>query len=269
MGANHFYRINANANAGLFRPRGMLTDHPAYNVFCGRHVGLIGDFRQQQPVGDHALYTHAADLQHNGPAHLTRLQAAATNPLTRHRLEGINVYREAFANVIMLHRQQRQSSDATGARLTEMVNLFAGTHLPTREQLSALVDDLNGRVTSLASLLEDVGDVTSVEQVPRVVVQRNEFRHELNTTIIQALAVKGNKRLVFWRAKHTPADTSSGPLPQPVLQAAQAQYDGMGGLTPDTWYFDGALFLLTENVNPEVGRWVHCCRWVNSMPWQA
>jgi hypothetical protein len=144
----------------------------------------------------------------------------------------------------MLRRQQRQTQDESGVRLTRYVSFFSGDYAPSREEVAAMVDDLNNRaVRNLDALIPNN---------PRVVVQRNEFRHALNTRLIQAIATHNNKRLVFWRARHQAADQSLDGLPEPILQAAEAKYDGMEGLTADTWYFDGAYFLLLDNINPQV-----------------
>ncbi|EFJ39467.1 hypothetical protein VOLCADRAFT_100932 [Volvox carteri f. nagariensis] len=171
-------------------------------------------------------------------------------PQTRdHIHNGFILYRNLAQDVFLLTRQQRQNNTPSGIYLTEASTMFAGGPV-TRERIEELVDKLNARAISSLSALTPLK--------PRVVVQRNEPRHALNTRLMMLQAQHLSKRLVVWNADHIPHQPR-GTAPQaPLTRVEQAvamrvkdaEFDHT---TADTWYYEGAPYILLDTACAEAG----------------
>ncbi|EFJ40932.1 hypothetical protein VOLCADRAFT_99206 [Volvox carteri f. nagariensis] len=154
-------------------------------------------------------------------------------------LEGFRVYRSLAKTVFLLEKQQRQDSSPSGRRLTEYASMFGGE--PATEQcIAEMVDDLNSHA------IVDLANLAHLE--PRIVLQRNEPHHVLNTRLIMLEAQRKNQRLVVWNADHVPVQ-KRGAAVEPALTH---DYD-FGHTTADTWYYHGARYILLDTTAADAG----------------
>ncbi|EFJ40933.1 hypothetical protein VOLCADRAFT_99207 [Volvox carteri f. nagariensis] len=162
-------------------------------------------------------------------------------------LEGFRVY--LAKTVFLLEKQQHQDSSPSGRRLTEYASMFGGEPA-TEQRIAEMVDDLNSRAVA------DLADLAHLE--PRVVLQRNEPRHTLNTRLIMLEAQRKNQRLVVWNADHIPVQ-KRGTAVEPALTHVEKavamrikDYD-FGHTTADTWYYHGARYILLDTTAADAG----------------
>ena len=170
-------------------------------------------------------------------------------------LSGYTLYR-AVEDVFLLKTQQRQDDTPSGRELTSLSQTFNGQRVATDADIAQFVDRLNGQV------VPDLADLA--ERNPRVVVQRNAPRHILNTRLLQMAAQRAHKRLVVWNAVHLPVrnkdQAEATPLTPLDQMQALLQADQLAeGLTPDTWYFEGAIYLLADTTKDK-GAAAGACR---------
>ncbi|PNH01498.1 hypothetical protein TSOC_012616 [Tetrabaena socialis] len=157
-------------------------------------------------------------------------------------LYGNYVYR-SFNMVFMLKKQQRQTDNASGRLLTELATAFSGGD-NVQEKVERLVRELNARVVPNLEALA-VDDV-------RVVVQRNDLHHALNTRVMKARAVAVGARVVTWKVQHS--QVGGGALNKAgVALALSRDPKDFDFFTPDTVYFEGAKFVIIHNDGPVVG----------------
>ncbi|EFJ41908.1 hypothetical protein VOLCADRAFT_107527 [Volvox carteri f. nagariensis] len=164
-------------------------------------------------------------------------------------LEGFRVYRSLAKTVFLLEKQQRQDSSPSGRRLTEYASMFGGEPA-TEQRIAEMVDDLNSRA------IVDLADLAHLE--PRVVLQRNEPRHTLNTRLIMLEAQRKNQRLVVWNVDHVPVQ-KRGAAAEPALThvekavAMRIKDHEFGHTTADTWYYHGARYILLDTTAADAG----------------
>ncbi|EFJ49533.1 hypothetical protein VOLCADRAFT_89824 [Volvox carteri f. nagariensis] len=164
-------------------------------------------------------------------------------------LEGFRVYRSLAKTVFLLEKQQRQDSSPSGRRLTEYASMFGGEPA-TEQRIAEMVDDLNSRA------IVDLADLAHLE--PRVVLQRNEPRHTLNTRLIMLEAQRKKQRLVVWNADHVPVQ-KRGAAAEPALThvekavAMRIKDHEFGHTTADTWYYHGARYILLDTTAADAG----------------
>ncbi len=193
----------------------------------------------------------------------TKAQTISTDPGDREAQvqAGFAAYR-SFKEAVILQRQQRQDSSASGQLLQVYASLFNGSHgfdLRTeagRAQLkatvTAMLDDLNGRdVKTLESLSKDLGKTI------RVVTWYNEVRHYINTTCLLLDAKRLEARVTVWNARHQRAGCgrSGNKLGLSAVEnvaAMRAADKHLDHFTPDTYVFNGCLMTLLST-NPEAG----------------
>ncbi|EFJ39058.1 hypothetical protein VOLCADRAFT_101395, partial [Volvox carteri f. nagariensis] len=151
--------------------------------------------------------------------------------------------------VFMLQKQQRQDNSPSGQQLTRFATMFGGIQ-PTEARVADLVDALNQRV------ITDLSDLTDLE--PRVVLQRNEPRHALNTRLLMLQARRKGARLVSWNADHVPVRQHGATQQQPLshvekavaMRVKDATFDHT---TADTWYYEGARYTLLDTTAADAG----------------
>ncbi|GIL91447.1 hypothetical protein Vretifemale_18999, partial [Volvox reticuliferus] len=137
----------------------------------------------------------------------------------------------------------------SGQQLTQFATMFGGGE-PTEARMAALIDALNQRV------ITDLSDLTDLE--PRVVLQRNEPRHVLNTRLLMLQARRKGARLVSWNADHVPV-RQHGTAQQPLLShiekavAMRVKDAAFDHTTADTWYYEGARYTLLDTVAADAG----------------
>ena len=157
-------------------------------------------------------------------------------------MDGYTLYR-AVEDVFLLTTQQRQDNTASGRELTTLSQMFNGQRPVTQDEIGEMVDSLNRRAVT------DLADIAHLG--PRLVLQRNAPRHLLNTRLLQMAAIHAGKRLVVWNAQHRPVRHKDAPEPTPFtaldqVRALTVTRENDEGLTPDTWYFQGALYVLAD-----------------------
>lgn len=165
-------------------------------------------------------------------------------------LEGFKVYR-AFKHVIVLTEQQRQDVSPGGIKLANYIKLFEGVADATREQISSFLVDLNSKF---------VDDITTfVHKEPRIVLQENLPRHRVNTRLLQYRAKVLGVRPIVWNAHHALLDSSDGRRKSQVMTALEHDFalkspdKTFDMLTADTWYVEGALYLVQKTNGAEAG----------------
>ncbi|EFJ39724.1 hypothetical protein VOLCADRAFT_100610 [Volvox carteri f. nagariensis] len=238
---DHLGACNQSCTRHLLPPPHLAGDHPAATIFSGRPSANTGDEFQHPKPGGPPLYRYAAAVECNpqfSPSVPTaqslhgeeandgdpneaaagsqggqqQPEAAARRPRAVPQtqsciLEGFRVYRSLAKTVFLLEKQQRQDSSPSGRRLTEYASMFGGEPA-TEQRIAEMVDDLNSRA------IVDLADLAHLE--PRVVLQRNEPRHTLNTRLIMLEAQRKNQRLVVWNADHVPVQ-KRGAAVEPAL----------------------------------------------------
>ncbi|EFJ41824.1 hypothetical protein VOLCADRAFT_98234 [Volvox carteri f. nagariensis] len=287
----HLGAISHSCTASLPPPPHLGPAHDSSRVLSGRAAGGIGDLLQHPQPGGSPPYRYAADVERNPqftpsaptaqrtPASLdegrghrhddsnndntdadddTGNHRATTStrrtrrpvPQTHTRLhDGFNLYRQLGGTVFMLQKQQRQDNSPSGQQLTRFATMFGG--IPTTEaRVADLVDALNQRV------ITDLSDLTDLE--PRVVLQRNEPRHALNTRLLMLQARRKGARLVSWNADHVPVRQHGATQQQALshvekavaMRVKDATFDHT---TADTWYYEGARYTLLDTTAADAG----------------
>ncbi|EFJ39444.1 hypothetical protein VOLCADRAFT_100964, partial [Volvox carteri f. nagariensis] len=287
----HLGAISHSCTASLPPPPHLGPAHDSSRVLSGRAAGGIGDLLQHPQPGGSPPYRYAADVERNPqftpsaptaqrtPASLdegrghrhddsnndntdadddTGNHRATTStrrthrpvPQTHTRLhDGFNLYRQLGGTVFMLQKQQRQDNSPSGQQLTRFATMFGG--IPTTEaRVADLVDALNQRV------ITDLSDLTDLE--PRVVLQRNEPRHALNTRLLMLQARRKGARLVSWNADHVPVRQHAATQQQALshvekavaMRVKDATFDHT---TADTWYYEGARYTLLDTTAADAG----------------
>jgi hypothetical protein len=252
----HLGACNQSANSALDNSRGVNDDDPALQTLRGLPYCLVGDVYQHTQPNGKPVYSWAQDIERDPrfvPAQDTQPAGAATaragaaakriSPAAQTLiLSGYKLYR-GVEDVFLLTTQQRQDNSEDGRLLTRLSQMFNGERPPNHDDIALMVDKLNAQaVTDLASL---------AHSGPRVVSQRNAPRHVLNTRLLQMAAMRAAKRLVVWNAEHVPVRSQQQLHPPPLtpltkLRALLQCDEKADGLTADTWYFDGALFILSD-----------------------
>ncbi|EFJ39704.1 hypothetical protein VOLCADRAFT_108524 [Volvox carteri f. nagariensis] len=234
-----------------------------YNA-CNKHLTCAPQLEREPaftPSAPNSQRVHQGESTSEDEHTVTSDSSTDNNaaPSTRHRHpvpqtrdhihNGFILYRNLAQDVFLLTRQQRQNNTPSGIYLTEASTMFAGGPV-TRERIEELVDKLNARAISSLSALTPLK--------PRVVVQRNEPRHALNTRLMMLQAQHLSKRLVVWNADHVPHQPR-GTAPQaPLTRVEQAvamrvkdaEFDHT---TADTWYYEGAPYILLDTTCAEAG----------------
>ncbi|EFJ39400.1 hypothetical protein VOLCADRAFT_101022 [Volvox carteri f. nagariensis] len=287
----HLGAISHSCTATLPPPPHLGPAHDSSRVLSGRAAGGIGDLLQHPQPGGSPPYRYAADVERNPqftpsaptaqrtPASLdegrghriddsnndntdadddTGNRRATTStrrtrrpvPQTHTRLhDGFNLYRQLGGTVFMLQKQQRQDNSPSGQQLTRFTTMFGG--IPTTEaRVADLVDALNQRV------ITDLSDLTDLE--PRVMLQRNEPRHALNTRLLMLQARRKGVRLVSWNADHVPVRQHGATQQQALshvekavaMRVKDAIFDHT---TADTWYYEGARYTLLDTTAADAG----------------
>ncbi|EFJ39911.1 hypothetical protein VOLCADRAFT_100383 [Volvox carteri f. nagariensis] len=280
---DHLGACNQSCTRHLLPPPHLAGDHPAATIFSGRPSANTGDEFQHPKPGGPPLYKYAAAVECNPqfspsvptaqPLHAEedndddpneaaagsqggqqQPEAAARRPRAVPQmqsciLEGFRVYRSLAKTVFLLEKQQRQDSSPSGRRLTEYASMFGGEPA-TEQRIAEMVDDLNSRA------VVDLADLAHLE--PRVVLQRNEPRHTLNTRLIMLEAQRKNQRLVVWNADHVPVQ-KRGAAVEPALThvekavAMRIKDHEFGHTTADTWYYHGARYILLDTTAADAG----------------
>ncbi|EFJ45557.1 hypothetical protein VOLCADRAFT_93997 [Volvox carteri f. nagariensis] len=280
---DHLGACNQSCTRHLLPPPHLAGDHPAATIFSGRPSANTGDEFQHPKPGGPPLYKYAAAVECNPqfspsvptvqPLHgdedndgdpneaaagsqgsQQQPEAAARRPRAVPQtqsciLEGFRVYRSLAKTVFLLEKQQRQDSSPSGRRLTEYASMFGGEPA-TEQRIAEMVDDLNSRA------IVDLADLAHLE--PRVVLQRNEPRHTLNTRLIMLEAQHKKQRLVVWNADHVPVQ-KRGAAAEPALThvekavAMRIKDHEFGHTTADTWYYHGARYILLDTTAADAG----------------
>ncbi|EFJ39199.1 hypothetical protein VOLCADRAFT_101254, partial [Volvox carteri f. nagariensis] len=280
---DHLGACNQSCTRHLLPPPHLAGDHPAATIFSGRPSANTGDEFQHPKPGGPPLYKYAAAVECNPqfspsvptvqPLHgdedndgdpneaaagsqgsQQQPEAAARRPRAVPQtqsciLEGFRVYRSLAKTVFLLEKQQRQDSSPSGRRLTEYASMFGGEPA-TEQRIAEMVDDLNSRA------IVDLADLAHLE--PRVVLQRNEPRHTLNTRLIMLEAQRKKQRLVVWNADHVPVQ-KRGAAAEPALThvekavAMRIKDHEFGHTTADTWYYHGARYILLDTTAADAG----------------
>ncbi|EFJ39451.1 hypothetical protein VOLCADRAFT_100956 [Volvox carteri f. nagariensis] len=280
---DHLGACNQSCTRHLLPPPHLAGDHPAATIFSGRPSANTGDEFQHPKPGGPPLYRYAAAVECNPqfspsvptaqPLHgeedndddpneaaagsqggQQQPEAAAHRPRAVPQthsciLEGFRVYRSLAKTVFLLEKQQRQDSSPSGRRLTEYASMFGGEPA-TEQRIAEMVDDLNSRA------IVDLADLAHLE--PRVVLQRNEPRHTLNTRLIMLEAQRKNQRLVVWNVDHVPVQ-KRGAAAEPALThvekavAMRIKDHEFGHTTADTWYYHGARYILLDTTAADAG----------------
>ncbi|EFJ39723.1 hypothetical protein VOLCADRAFT_100609 [Volvox carteri f. nagariensis] len=280
---DHLGACNQSCTRHLLPPPHLAGDHPAATIFSGRPSANTGDEFQHPKPGGPPLYKYAAAVECNPqfspsvptaqPLHgeedndddpneaaagsqggQQQPEAAARRPRAVPQtqsciLEGFRVYRSLAKTVFLLEKQQRQDSSPSGRRLTEYASMFGGEPA-TEQRIAEMVDDLNSRA------IVDLADLAHLE--PRVVLQRNEPHHTLNTRLIMLEAQRKNQRLVVWNADHVPVQ-KRGAAAEPALThvekavAMRIKDHEFGHTTADTWYYHGARYILLDTTAADAG----------------
>ncbi|EFJ39543.1 hypothetical protein VOLCADRAFT_100841 [Volvox carteri f. nagariensis] len=280
---DHLGACNQSCTRHLLPPSHLARDHPAATIFSGRPSANTGDEFQHPKPGGPPLYRYAADVECNPqfspsvpaaqPLHgeedndgdpneaaagsqggQQQPEVAARRPRAVPQaqsciLEGFRVYRSLAKTVFLLEKQQRQDSSPSGRRLTEYASMFGGEPA-TEQRIAEMVDDLNSRA------VVDLADLAHLE--PRVVLQRNEPRHTLNTRLIMLEAQRKNQRLVVWNADHVPVQKRGAAVEPALTHVEKAvamrikDYD-FGHTTADTWYYHGARYILLDTTAADAG----------------
>ncbi|EFJ42674.1 hypothetical protein VOLCADRAFT_97274 [Volvox carteri f. nagariensis] len=171
----------------------------------------------------------------------------SSNRTSLHKL--LPVKTRLGGTVFMLQKQQQQDNSPSGQQLTRFTTMFGGIQ-PTEARVADLVDALNQRV------ITDLSDLTDLE--PRVVLQRNEPRHALNTRLLMLQARRKGARLVSWNADHVPVRQHGATQQQPLshvekavaMRVKDATFDHT---TADTWYYEGARYTLLDTTAADTG----------------
>ncbi|EFJ39429.1 hypothetical protein VOLCADRAFT_100983 [Volvox carteri f. nagariensis] len=287
----HLGAISHSCTANVPPPPHLGPAHPSSRVLSGRVAGGIGDLLQHPQPGGSPPYRYAANVEQNpqfspsapsaqcwpasvderGGDHAdgsnndgsdadddTGNRRATTStrrtrrpvPQTHTRLhDGFNLYRQLGGTVFMLQKHQRQDNSPSGQQLTRFTTMFGGIQ-PTEARVADLVDALNQRV------ITDLSDLTDLE--PRVVLQRNEPRHALNTRLLMLQARRKGARLVSWNADHVPVRQHGATQQQPLshvekavaMRVKDATFDHT---TADTWYYEGARYTLLDTTAADAG----------------
>ncbi|EFJ39554.1 hypothetical protein VOLCADRAFT_100825 [Volvox carteri f. nagariensis] len=280
---DHLGACNQSCTRHLLPPPHLGGDHPAATIFSGRPSANTGDEFQHPKPGGPPLYRYAAAVECNPqfspsvptaqPLHgeedndgdpneaaagsqggQQQPEVAARRPRAVPQtqsciLEGFRVYRSLAKTVFLLEKQQRQDSSPSGRRLTEYASMFGGEPA-TEQRIAEMVDDLNSRA------IVDLADLAHLE--PRVVLQRNEPRHTLNTRLIMLEAQRKNQRLVVWNADHVPVQ-KRGAAAEPALTHVEKAVvmrikdHEFGHTTADTWYYHGARYILLDTTAADAG----------------
>ncbi|PNH07742.1 hypothetical protein TSOC_005752 [Tetrabaena socialis] len=260
----HFGGCNRAVNNALRRKTHITASHPAYNLLAGRSANWVGDPLQHIPPGERPIYTFTAHLAKD-PAFLSKLRAGIiqTPPITstsytgavtsRKRgdisdtqldlmTEGITLYRSA-QYVFMLEKQQRQDVTASGRLLTRLSTMFSSGQV-SHDNIALLLQKLNEQV------VPNIAELASKD--PRAVILTDEPRHAINTSFLKQQAQFRGKHLTVFKARH---ERIGGPPLNTLgqLYAAGISIEHLEYFTPDTWYFEGAKFLVLDNEGPAVG----------------
>ncbi|EFJ42074.1 hypothetical protein VOLCADRAFT_97804 [Volvox carteri f. nagariensis] len=280
---DHLGACNQSCTHHLLPPSHLAGDHPAATIFSSRPSANTGDEFQHPKPGGPPLYRYTAAVEHNPqsspsvptaqPLHGEddnngvpndaaagaqggKQQAEVTTRHTRAVpqtqsciLEGFRVYRALAKTVFLLEKQQRQDSSPSGRRLTEYASMFGGEPA-TEQRIAEMVDDLNSRA------IIDLADLAHLE--PRVVLQRNEPRHTLNTRLIMLEANRKNQHLMVWNADHVPVQKRGAAVEPPLTHVEKAvvmwiKDDEFGHTTADTWYYHGARYILLDTTAADAG----------------
>ncbi|EFJ39912.1 hypothetical protein VOLCADRAFT_100387 [Volvox carteri f. nagariensis] len=287
----HLGAISHSCTANVPPPPHLGPAHPSSRVLSGRAAGGIGDLLQHPQPGGSPPYRYAANVERNpqfspsapsaqcrpasvderGGDHadgsnndssdaddntsnrrttVTTCRTHRPVPQMHTRLhDGFNLYRQLGGTVFMLQKQQRQDNSPSGQQLTRFATMFGGIQ-PTEARVADLVDALNQRV------ITDLSDLTDLE--PRVVLQRNEPRHALNTHLLMLQARRKGARLVSWNADHVPVRQHGATQQQPLshvekavaMRVKDATFDHT---TADTWYYEGAHYTLLDTTAADAG----------------
>ncbi|GLC45719.1 hypothetical protein PLESTM_001770500 [Pleodorina starrii] len=274
----HFGAIKHSADKHLRPPAHLSPTDPIVQILAGRPAAGVGDPCQQPQPGGHPAYHFAAQLERN-PAFVPSIRNAAAaqqedpgsdsaeednvpghaqpqqapTPQQHDRLhDGFRLYRALATDVFLLTKQHRQDTSAAGIFLTEAATMFAGGPV-SETRIAELVDALNTRA------ITDLADLAHLN--PRVVLQRNEPRHALNVRLQMLQAQRLGKRLITWNADHVPHQPqklhNAGP-PQSLTRLEQAvamrvKNARFQHTTADTWYYEGARYVLLDNTCAEAG----------------
>ena len=259
------------------RPPPHLHDgHPAAEVLAGRAAAGVGDPCQHPQPGGIPTYRYATDVERNpqfAPS-VPNARAAgsrqqpdperdsdADNDTSRRRPSksvpqhqdrthaGFRLYRTLAQDVFELQTQQRQDRSAAGILLTDLASMYGGGAVD-EQRVARLVDALNARA------IRDAADLAPLN--PRVVLQRNEPRHALNTRLLILQAHQQRKRLVVWNADHVQVRQRGANPPAPLTRAEQAaamraKDADFQHTTADTWYFQGARYILLDTITADAG----------------
>ncbi|PNH09339.1 hypothetical protein TSOC_004038 [Tetrabaena socialis] len=260
----HFGGCNRAVKNALRRKPHITAEHPAYNLLAGRSAKWVGDLLQHIPPGERPIYTFAAHIVKD-PAFFSKLRASIipmppitstsyTGAVTSRKRgdisdtqlglmeEGITLYRSAH-HIFMLEQQQLQAATPSGRLLTQLASMFSGGQV-SHDSIMLLLQRLNARViTNIAEL---------APRDPRAVILTNEPRHAINTSFLKQQAQHRGKRLTVFKARH---ERIGGPPLNTLgqLYAASISVEHFEYFTPDTWYFEGAKFLVLDNEGPAVG----------------
>ncbi|EFJ39024.1 hypothetical protein VOLCADRAFT_101430, partial [Volvox carteri f. nagariensis] len=250
---DHLGACNQSCTRHLLPPPHLAGDHPAATIFSGRPSANTGDeFQHPKPEDDNDGDPNEAATGSQGGQQRPEVAAHRPRAIPQTQsciLEGFRVYRSLAKTVFLLEKQQRQDSSPSGRRLTVYASMFGGEPA-TEQRIAEMVDDLNSRAVA------DLADLAHLE--PRVVLQRNEPRHTLNTRLIMLEAQRKNQRLVVWNADHVPVQ-KRGAAVEPALThvekaiAMRIKDDEFGHTTADTWYYHGARYILLDTTAADAG----------------
>ncbi|PNH02845.1 hypothetical protein TSOC_011137 [Tetrabaena socialis] len=238
--------VNPNYLSELFS--GILTPEERTDAILGPTAdeAVVAEAVHKMAAATPALAATAAAVPTAPPTKGAKQKKAASQGQPRTKalriLYGNTLYR-SFDMVFLLDKQQRQTNDASGRLLTELATAFSGGS-NVQSKVERLVRELNSRV------VPDIGALAA--QNVRVVVQRNDLRHALNSRLRKMRALHLGARVITWKAQHS--QVKGGPLNRAgIALALSRDPKEFDFFTPDTIYFEGAKFVMIQNDGPVVG----------------
>ncbi len=205
----------------------------------------------------------AAATPQNRRQRSAKAQTISTDPTDNETQirAGFAAYR-SFKEAIILQRQQRQDSSASGQLLQQYASLFNGSHgfdlrtevgqAQLKAAITAMLDDLNSRAIGSLQELADL-----VKTTIRVVTWYNEVRHFINTTCLLLDAKRLEARVTVWNARHQRAGCGRNGnrvslTAMENVAAMRAADKHLDHFTADTYVFNGCLMTLLST-NPDAG----------------
>ncbi|MFN7883509.1 MAG: hypothetical protein ACK5PF_10930, partial [bacterium] len=202
--------------------------------YGGYHIIFTGDFNQHKPVKGKPLY-----------------YGAYTKNVQLFRgfeKEGRRIW-ETIDSCIILEKQHRfDTSDPSGLKLLEMVTKIARESRLTREEVAAILDELNTRALNKESFQDMLQNFP-----PRAIVLRNELRPPLNACIIRHKARLANQQLFVWRSIHHSMTKTK--LTQRTLSGLEKlPCEKTGGIPTVGYFYVGMEYKFLDSNYPMVGR---------------